>query len=380
LLQAWVALRGQPPSKRRASHIDSFVKLEAYGELKEGRMINSRSDFFKVYCGHLIKRIEDEVYKLPYFAKKMTPQQKQERIKNMRSVLLKIYENDFSGFEGSLVSEFVDVCECELFRYMLEPNYPEAAKVICETDAGLNRCRTKLGLFLAIWGRRMSGDMWTSLGNGFSNLCLWMFAAWLKGGHLIDGLVEGDDALVSMDVDLDEKDFERLGFVTRGMHQLQDPCDGHFCGMIFGPTGEIIKDPRSVLQKFGWTHSFIGAGHRVMDSLLRCKALSLAYELPQCPIAGALAREAIKLTQGVSLTHVEESYNTMGVDLASIKIPPFAPSLGTREYFEHRFGVSVSAQLAIEDAIYRHDMLSVAQMLPATADMQWYEARYVEPG
>lgn len=62
LRRAHFDLRGGLPTRRQASHIDSFVKTESYPEWKWCRMINSRSDAFKVFSGPLIKAVEEVVY------------------------------------------------------------------------------------------------------------------------------------------------------------------------------------------------------------------------------------------------------------------------------------------------------------------------------
>lgn len=78
----------------------------------------------------------------------------------------------------------------------------------------------------------MSGDMCTSLGNGFSNKMKAEFLAY-KAGGTIDGFVEGDDGLFVTNFELRSSDYEKLGFTIK-IEEIADPCEASFCGMIFG--------------------------------------------------------------------------------------------------------------------------------------------------
>lgn len=220
----------------------------------------------------------------------------------------------------------------------------------------------------------MSGDMCTSLGNGFTNLMVVLFLVSRKGGT-VKGFVEGDDGLFATDVELSVKDFESVGFTVE-IHRIEHPCDGHFCGMTCSQDGIVLKDPRKLLMGFGWTSSKIHGGTRVMEELLKSKALSLCYECPQCPIAGVLGREALRLCEGVNAAKDTE-WNARPADYTG-PTGAFAPSDLARAQFEKIFGVTVADQLVIERAILDHDMDRVAAILPPCEDSAWYEANYVE--
>jgi hypothetical protein len=229
----------------------------------------------------------------------------------------------------------------------------------------------------------MSGDMCTSLGNGFSNLMIFLFIVKEKGGTA-KGFVEGDDGLFATDVILTAEDFQKIGFTVK-IHEVPHPLEAHFCGMCCSPSLEVLKNPRRVLQTFGWTHSCIHAGNGVMDQLLRSKALSLGYELPQCPIVGVLARETIKLTSGiVARPEVRSAYRPMIVE--DVKLPPFNPSPEARRMVERLFSITVEQQHAAEAAIVQHDMEAVGRIVPPSmvvggvpcSDMLDYSIKYVE--
>jgi len=218
----------------------------------------------------------------------------------------------------------------------------------------------------------MSGDMCTSLGNGFTNMMLALFIAKEKHGHL-EGVVEGDDGLFSSSVELTKEDYAELGFSIK-IESISDPCRASFCGMIFADSGEIIRDPVRFLSTFGWTTSFITAGSCIMDQLLRAKALSAVYETPQCPIVGALARFALSRTRGVVPRFIHDGYHVCHDEVA---LPDFAPSDDTRELFSQLYSVPIPLQKEIEKAIQCGDMDRVALLLPSPTDLSRYCSDYV---
>jgi len=362
LREVYEKLRGLPPSRRQRSHVDSFVKLESYPEFKEARWINSRSDAFKVYSGPAFHAIEHQLYQLPYFIKHVPVPQRPALIRALRRAGRRYYENDYTAFESHFTPEFLKACELVLYRHALS-RYPELAQVICDTLAGKNRLRTRAGVSLEIEGRRMSGDMCTSLGNGFTNLMLALFIAEENHGTL-EGYVEGDDGIFAVDFEMTAAMFEKLGFTVK-IKEHSDPCHAHFCGMTMTDDGTIIKDPRRVFQTFGWTHSFIGAGNGIMDGLLRSKALSLAYELPQCPVIGQLARTALELTTGCD---IREEQGLFRKRPDSFDIKPFSPTEDARVLVADIFGISVPVQLTAETAIRDHDMVKLAALIPPLLD------------
>lgn len=364
------SLRGGVPTRDQCSHVDTFVKSEYYPTWKHARMINSRSDAFKVFSGPRFKAIEDAVYALPEFIKHIPVHLRPEAISSMKFAGRKYFSTDFTAFESHFTPEFLDVCECELYRHCLS-NDPHVS-LLCSAISGLNRMRTRTGISATVKGRRMSGDMCTSLGNGFSNLMLAKFIVSEKGGDLT-GFVEGDDGIFASSVDLTEEDYRRLGFTIK-IVEVDDPCTASFCGMVFSGTSQIIREPRRFLMGFGWTQSFINAGGKIMDELLRAKALSAVYETPHCPIIGAMSRYALAQTSHVHPRFVQDGFHTLP-DV--ISVPSFSPSSDTRQLFENLYGVSIASQLAIEKAIMRGDFVTVASLLPPTLEQEEYSSKYV---
>jgi len=175
----------------------------------------------------------------------------------------------------------------------------------------------------------MSGEMCTSLGNGFTNLMLALFIASLRHGHL-EGYVEGDDGLFATDFELTKEDYLNLGFTMKNVDEVFHPGWASFCGMLFGDSLQIVRSPRRFLENFGWTHSAVHGGEKVMLGLLRAKALSAVYETPHCPIVSVLARRALHHTRGVTPRFVNDGFhNTELVPRDESKLPKFAPTTDT---------------------------------------------------
>jgi hypothetical protein len=371
LREAYRELKGGRPTRHQASHIDTFVKSESYPTWKHARMINSRADAFKVWSGPRFKAIEEVVYQLPEFIKHVPVCKRPKVIRNLRKAGRHYYATDFTAFESHFVPEFLDACECELYRWCLSED--SDAEFLCSVLMGKNAMRTRTGVRAEVLGRRMSGDMCTSLGNGFSNLMLAKFIVAEKHGELC-GFVEGDDGLFATDIALTAADYAQLGFTIK-IEEVLDPCEASFCGMIFSDSMEIIRDPKRFLMGFGWTHSVLGGGSRVMDELLRAKALSCVYETPQCPIVGAFARYALRSTSYVSPRFVRDGWHEKLPDV--IDVPDFAPAIATRQLFSVMYGIPISVQLEIERAASCGDMLLVASLISPVGEVSDYFGKYV---
>lgn len=373
LRSAHETLRGGFPSRKHASHVDSFVKRETYPCLKAARMINSRCDLFKAWSGPIFKSIERIVYKNHFFIKHIPVCERPAHIRALKRANRRYFMTDYTAFESHFVPEVMDILECVLYRHVLT-NFPDEAEFICSVIRGKNRCRTRSGVRATIDGRRMSGDMCTSLGNGFSNLMLALFAASEKGLTL-DGFVEGDDGIFAADGLLDAADFERLGFTIK-IEEVADPTTASFCGMVFGDDGNIIRDPHKFLQNFGWTSSAIRGGPLVKKALLRAKAMSAICETPQCPIVGAMAWKALEKSAGVTPRFIRDGYHEVE-DIDPVKFVAFDPPCSTRVLFERVFGVSISQQLEIERLVRVEAYDEIQALMPAHPDVFRYYQNFV---
>lgn len=286
--------------------VKSFVKREQYDEYKYARMINSRSDVFKCFSGPIFKLIEEELFKLPWFVKKIAVADRPNYIVAMLARLNgTVVDTDYTSFEALFTPEIMKAVEMQLYKYMSAalPGGAQWYEEIEATLTGDNACWAR-DFILYTRGRRMSGEMCTSLGNGFSNLMFMLFACHKMGSKCV-GVVEGDDGLFSIAGPVPTPEFfSRLGLrIKMGVHT--DIETASFCGIIFDRQDRInVTDVRRVLCDFGWIDGRYVASRRSRAlALLRCKALSLAHQYPGCPVLSALAKYGLKITAGIDVGH-----------------------------------------------------------------------------
>lgn len=345
---------GPPPLKDRKK-IKSFGKVEAYPDAKSCRWINSRSDAFKAFCGPWFKAIEDAVFSLPWFIKHVPVKDRPallERLRNQGAIAW----TDFTAFESGFSPAFMTACELRLYKRMLA-NFPHVSKVILSTIAGQNKLNWR-GLITAdLKGRRMSGDMCTSLGNGFSNCLMSLFSLAERGEpwDRVDAFFEGDDGIwpfgavpaghIRGDCQCRAcAPFKQLGFTIK-LTIVDDPSDAGFCGLVC-TEGRVFRDPVKFLSTFGWTCTQTMCSPRRALQLLRAKALSAIYETPQCPIIAPLAWRALSLTEGHVAHFVEDGYHKVPRDIVNLE--KYDPTITMRCFFEAKFNVPVQTQILFE--------------------------------
>jgi len=338
--------------------------------------------------GPRAKAVEQVVYEHAAYIKHTPVQERLAKIATLRVDGARYFLSDFEAYESHFISAFMDICECELFRYVLSED--EHVELMNKILMGRNFITTRSGIRVRVTGRRMSGEMSTSVSNGFTNHMMQLFLLEKKGDKHVRLFVEGDDAIISTTADVTVEDYTKLGFTCK-LVEVNDPCEclplappddpkfgrykGAFCGVCCTSDGIIIRDPRAFMMNFGWTSSFIHAGQQIMDELARAKALSACYETPQCPIIGAMARRVLKETSGAAVRFVYDGYHQVPND--SMHVPDFEPSPEARLLFEKQFGIGVNIQLAAEKRIFAGDF-DIADLIPPTPDQAWFAARYVE--
>jgi len=389
---------GDIPEPKKIAKVSSFAKTESYPKFKHLRWINSRSTFAKVYLGPLMKAIENVVYNhffdmdhCPFIKHTPVPERPQ-LVRNLQSKLtsnMYAYLSDFTAFESQFPREVMLAVECQLYEHCL--SWYKHAHYAATCISGVNKLRMRNGVKAECEARRMSGDMCTSLGNGFTNFILLSFLVAEKGGTR-DCYVEGDDGIFITTVPVTKDDYADLGFSIK-LVNLAMPGENNedyansvlraaFCGLVMGSDNIIIRDPRSFLSKFGWTHSFMGAGAPIMDGLLRGKALSAYYETPQCPIVGSMIRYALNKTSGAKLRlddldHYKRELLPDEDALANMEIAPFAPSMESRLVMNSVFNIPVETQIAVEKLIESGDFDHIHCILPPESDMFLYCQNYL---
>lgn len=371
--------------------IKSFIKREFYPSWKHCRLINGRSDAAKGRFGPFIHGIEEQVFKLPYFSKGKDIRTVPELINNIGKWKF-YYDSDYSSFEAGFSPYYTDVVECELWRYMLKNN-PEVLDDIlgCYAEMGHWKSRKIPGIQGSAWefhgliprleclqnvnysakvsGCRMSGEMWTSLGNGFSNLMNFMFWS-KKSGHKIGVIVEGDDGVVGTDADwIRDNMFTRLGFSIK-LKKHTDIREVTFCWALFDPDElNIVIPPKQLYQVF-WCASakYLNAGTKVRKALLRARAMSLYVMGLHTPIVGVLAWKILDLLgPGKAIFDDRYKYDMIKGFLAG-DYPKPTITQKSRAIYERRFLIPESYQLECETSIMKAKTIGELK-LPGTFSM-----------
>lgn len=349
----------------------SFIKRELYEEAKNARIINSRTDSFKVMVGPFIHYLERIMYpkqydfrgqKSHFFAKGISPRDLPSNIMRLNKYPF-FLETDYSSFEGSFDPCYVDVVECELWRYMFKNN-PIILSAIMNTylDHDKNgRLQPRIqnlesDMYHAkVRGARMSGEMWTSLGNGFSNLMNMITICTLKGIKF-DGMVEGDDGLFGLTANtIDQHDFESLGFSIK-MKYAKQLLDTDFCGNYINTETENVILPPEQIVRLAWTHSsvYFKQSHQKKLALLRMKVMSTYVMGKNTPILGPLCYKIMHLIGPGDMLHEVSSKWYDQLILENIKNSEFdqvSIKDSDRQYYNYRFGITISDQISLEKII-----------------------------
>lgn len=335
-----------------------FIKDETYPIPKHARAIYSRTDEYKTIVGPIFKLIEEQVYKLPQFIKHIPVANRPQYIVNYLNTRGKAAATDYTSFESLFIPEIMQAVEMQLYLYMSQyldrfAEFEFHLQALTEDQDCVFRDIT-----VELPSCRLSGDMCTSLGNGFSNLMFALFVLEEEGCTDVRIVVEGDDGLMTYNgprVDADK--FAQLGLTIK----LQDHDrieTASFCGIIFDEEELInIDDPRDAIATLGWGSAQYSLAKRSKKrSLLRCKSLSLAHQYPGCPIISELAHYGLRVTRGHDIRHLgANTRNTWYRDqlLAAIKdeknIPKKEPGPRSRALVEEMYGIKIEWQLKIEE-------------------------------
>jgi len=344
--------------------VKSFIKDEHYICPKHARPINSRTDEYKCAVGPVLQKISDAVFADPAFIKKVPIDQRAQVIVNdLWSPGCKVFSTDFSSFEAHFNEILKEECEYELYDYFLSKRSDgdHLLSLLKEKDK-LNDINFK-NFVMQINAKKMSGEMDTSLSNGFTNLMIIKFNFKESGAKKLRVKVEGDDGLGTHFGEAPTAESWHKFGLSLKIESHADLCSASFCGMIFDMKDRTnVSDPRKVLASFGWTSAkYTKSRKNKKLLLLRCKALSLAYQYPSCPILSQLAKKMLQLTAGFDVEGFVNKQGTQMMDQYKLSILRMAlmkqksggllfsePGYNTRLLVENQFGISINEQLIIE--------------------------------
>lgn len=339
--------------------VKMFVKDEFYEEYKYPRNIYGAEDAFKVQLGPIIKSIEKKVFALKYFIKKIPKRERAKYLDEMfDGIGMKTLETDYTSFETHFDSTLKCDCEFEMIRYMTQ-NLTEQSKVLrwIRATGTLNNVVNKY-MYLILGCKRMSGEMDTSLSNGFSNLMFILYAVEKYNLEHRGPAIEGDDGLIQLSGDIPSEYFKLMGLNVK-MIWHDEFSHASFCGMVFDREEKIIiTNPLPVLATTPWINrKYVDSTDVKLKALLRAKALSLVWEYPGCPIIYEYGKKLLELTSEVKADWGANAgwwesqtarYVTAEMERTGAEFPVVAVGPRTRALMEAKYHVTVEQQHSIE--------------------------------
>lgn len=371
--------------------VKSFPKDESYPSFKQPRAINSRSDAFKALIGPYIKDIEDEMYKNPWFIKHVPVRDRPKYLQDMLGGADgQLVDSDWTSMEAQVKAEIMDACELQMFDYFTQtlPEAPLIQAIFREAKSGQNKCEFK-NVTVYVEAKRMSGEMDTSLSNGFLNMMEAKFSARLMGSR-IKGCVEGDDGIFRINGLVPPRGIlEQLGMDIK-MNKVDELSKASFCGCIYTEEDSLIAtDPVVAGLDLFWgpgklSHSSIAK----KKTYLRAKALSMAHQYPGCPLLGKLSQWALHHTKGHDVRSLLNQSGMCAYDkdvLREAMKHKYSdlyrePTSAMRLLVQEHYGISVFDQHRIEDSIVFGAKLPESLLTDyANTDQKDYYDRYVIP-
>jgi hypothetical protein len=352
---------------KRNQLVKMFLKDEGYPEYKYPRGINSRVDEFKCATGPIFKLIEEAVFKLDYFIKKIPVSDRPAYIQKKLGHGIAFLATDYRSYEASFRRKLMMSCEGQMYRYMTGelPDGEFFMKLFDTVIAGMNTICNKY-FKIILEATRMSGEMNTSLGNGFSNLMIMLYVSERVGATEVDGVVEGDDGLFTMLGPIPQPcHFAKLGMdIKLEIHEMINTAS--FCGLIYDSEDLInITDPMKVLSNTGWTtRQYFRSRDLRKKELLKCKALSILYQYDGCPILMDYAQWILRNLVGVRArvgqcnTYERDMYKQALEKVHYMTFVPKIPGVGTRLLLQEKFKITVEHQIRLEHFFRSSDMLT----------------------
>lgn len=351
-----------PCDNKKFNEVGQFVKNERFPEFKLPRLINAKRTQFKFHFGPIVSEVEKVVYEMPEFIKKVPVSQRPKYIiDKICGDGRRYFTTDFTSFEANFTPYIMRVCENALIRHMFSCHhlFPKV-DWMCRAIEGSQVCRSKLGYTMMVEGTRMSGEMSTSLSNGFSNLMFMRFVFATLGVTDLRIVVEGDDAIMSIPGDSPTPTvahFAELGLKVK-LEEHHSICTASFCGLVFAPEDLInVTDPiAAVVEMCVISDKCANMRPSKKLSFLKAKAMSAKYQYNGCPIVDAFAswilRETSRYDVRVATARCSDWWTIqkqimMTADTSSWKVRTPTPP-ATRRLVEDVYSISIADQTAIE--------------------------------
>jgi hypothetical protein len=336
--------------------IKSFIKSESYSDIKHSRCINARNDIFKGLVGPIFHLIEHALFQLEYFIKYVPVDERAKHIhENLYAEGGEYMATDFSHFESHFNPTTLRNIEFILYRHMVKnlANKHFFLLLIYDVLLGKNTCTFK-NVKCSVLGTRMSGEMNTSLGNGFSNLMLILYNFHRMGLPAPPCRVEGDDGIIRVGPKRPTSHmFAECGFEIK-LEIFKNLNEAAFCGLTYDPINyAIMGEPMKKLLNFGWlSELYVKSTEKKLRQLLLSKSISSLINFPNCPILTEMALMGIRCSkQKYAVNHGATSYERKTIAAQHKIYKNYVPKIiltSTRLLFEKIYGWSVTEQLQVE--------------------------------
>lgn len=399
-LQYGDLLGGISLPKKYKNRVNCFVKSEVYEKYKQARGIFSRPDLFKVVVGPIFQAISDHVFHATTADNGgMNPFIKTVPVRDRPAEILKLLlranadyiVTDYSSYEAHFTVELMNLIEMRLYHYMtkLLPIHDNFMKLLHDSIQGENIMKFGRRLTAKLIAKRMSGEMNTSLGNGFSNYMMLKWLTWRRDPlAVVRAVVEGDDGLFTVfpkEATPTTKDFTDVGAIIK-LEKQESLSEASFCGLVFDLDDQaVIADPLKHMAKVGW-YQKRHVNCKTLDgvALLRARGYSFVYQYPGCPVLEELGRWLLRNTEHITKDRVlkmvdREAIYERELLLNSINnYDPFgskAVTDNTRDLMHRYFGVSAQQQIILENWFKENDLEPIKVASPSgDLDLPWNEA------
>lgn len=356
--------------------VGAFSKLESYPKFAYERTINARRDETKNQLGPWTSLVEHLVFSTdpdnPFagdFIKKVKMADRARFLRDKFEGFTRCAATDYSKFEASFIVVMMLVCEYAVLSAYLRHTSHGRVFLRHYREAVMSTNVIRYSTWACkVDGKRMSGEMTTSLGNGLMNRYLCHFEMWRRGFQgQFAAVFEGDDGLIGLPVgyDLSRPFLPDMGFEVK-FDVYEHWTLASFCGNLVDEDSlTIVTDPFYVMSEFPWLNPrYLGARNTSKLALMRAKALSLLHQLPGCPILQDYALNALHRSRGVSLKrvveggalnaweadHLSDAMKDFGVGytFSNENLPVRPVAMSARLFFERCFGISVEQQMSLE--------------------------------
>ncbi len=369
--------RGHAPFRYRVpakqARAKSFIKDEPYRCFKWPRLISSRPDAYKAWVGPVVSAMEKITFALPEFIKKVPANSRAALVVDVLEPLPgRLIATDYTSFEAVHVRELLYASVGVLYRHLTSRN-PHARKIVNEhLRVRSGRQVLRFRDFTVRLGRAilLSGEMDTSLNNGWVNLTLMYFLASERAaaaGQTFDlarqyGFFEGDDGLCKFPEAWvpTTDDFASAGTICKV--DLPDSLDtASFCGNIIDrSTATLVTDVTSWLGKFPFTSKRdANASPRRVLALRQSKAMSAAFQYNGCPVVSPVAWAFLRrfgvpdrtfILNDVSFDEYQREVALQALDFVSTH-PERPVADSSRALVEKLYGIDAAEQLRLESLV-----------------------------